>query len=451
MSKLWVVFRQEYLNRVRTRGFVIGTLLLPVFMILIMVLPALLMTMDVEQAGRYLVVDSTGVLFEPLTAALSDSNEAGERLFQLEEVPLGAMQSESTTDPGGQVSHPTAERTAPAESDPIANLNARVVSDEVAGFFVLGKGLLEGDGGSQGAFYAKNVADEERNAHLRRVLEEVVRERRVERSELANQDIERIMRPVSLRTYRVREEGTASADEGHTFILAYLFGFLFYFSMFNFGIMTLRTTLEEKTQRSAELMVSTVRPFQLMGGKVLGVAAVALTQMAIWVGASALVIGQGVGIPGGMESALQEIQSAAPSATVVAFFFIYFILGFLLYSGIFVAVGAMVSTETEAQQLQFPATMPILLSFLMMFLAIRAPNGTLTTVLSLIPIFSPILMMVRITVLMPPAWQIALSILLLIVSVIGSMWLAARIFRVGLLMYGKRPNLPELMKWVRYG
>ena len=117
----------------------------------------------------------------------------------------------------------------------------------------------------------------------------------------------------------------------------------------------------------------------------------------------------------------------------------------------FVAVGAMVSTETEAQQMQFPATMPILISFLMMFLAIRDPNGTLTTVLSLIPIFSPILMMVRITVVMPPAWQIALSIVLLIASVFGSMWLSARIFRVGLLMYGKRPDLPELMKWVRYG
>lgn len=428
MSKMWVVFRQEYLNRVRTRGFVLGTVLLPLFIILIMVLPALLMTMDVEQPGRYLVVDSTGVLFEPLAAALSDSNEAGQRLFQLEKAELG-----------------------PRSTDPIANLNAEVVAGRIAGYFVLGKGLLDTDGSSYGAFYAKNVADEERNADLRRVLEEVVRERRVEGSQLANQDIERIMRPVSLRTFRVREEGTASADNGHTFIVAYLFGFLFYFSMFSFGAMTLRTTLEEKTQRSAELMVSTVRPFHLMGGKVLGVTAVALTQLAIWLLAGALVVGQGMGLPGEMQGALEAMQTAAPSPIVLVFFFVYFVLGFLLYSGMFVAVGAMVSTETEAQQMQFPATMPILISFLMMFLAIRDPNGTLTTVLSLIPIFSPILMMVRITVVMPPAWQIALSIVLLIASVFGSMWLSARIFRVGLLMYGKRPDLPELMKWVRYG
>lgn len=428
MSKMWVVFRQEYLNRVRTRGFLIGTLLLPLFMILLMVLPAVLMTVDVEQADRYMVLDSTGVLFEPLAAALADTNKAGERLFLLEEVPQGSN-----------------------SGDPIGDLTAEVVSDRIGGFFVLGPSLLEGEGPSHGAFYAKNVADEERNAHLRRVLEEVVREHRVERSQLANQDIERIMRPVSLKTFRVRGEGAASADEGHTFLLAYIFGFLFYFSMFSFGSMTLRTTLEEKTQRSAELMVSTVRPFDLMGGKVLGVAAVALTQMGIWLAASALVVGQGVGLPGGAASALKEIQAAAPSPAVLVFFFVFFILGFLLYSGMFVAVGAMVSTETEAQQLQLPATMPILISFLMMFLAIRDPNGTLTTVLSLIPIFSPILMMVRITVVMPPVWQIALSIVLLILSVVGSMWLSARIFRVGLLMYGKRPNLPELMKWVRYG
>ena len=428
MSKMWLVFRQEYLNRVRTRGFVLGTVLLPLFIILIMVLPAVLMTMDVEQPGRYLVVDSTGVLFEPLAAALSDSNEAGQRLFQLEKAAL-----------------------EPGSADPIADLNAEVVADRIAGYFVLGKGLLDSEGSSYGAFYAKNVADEERNADLRRVLEEVVRERRVEGSQLANQDIERIMRPVSLRTFRVRGEGTASADNGQTFIVAYLFGFLFYFSMFSFGAMTLRTTLEEKTQRSAELMVSTVRPFHLMGGKVLGVTAVALTQLAIWLLAGVLVVGQGVGLPGEMAGALEAVQAAAPSPVVLVFFFVYFVLGFLLYSGMFVAVGAMVSTETEAQQMQFPATMPILISFLMMFLAIRDPNGTLTTVLSLIPIFSPILMMVRITVVMPPAWQIALSIVLLIASVFGSMWLSARIFRVGLLMYGKRPDLPELMKWVRYG
>lgn len=428
MSKMWIVFRQEYLNRVRTRGFLLGTVLLPVFIIVLMVLPALLMTMDVEQPGRYFVVDSTGVLFEPLAAALSDTNEAGQRLFQLEEVELG-----------------------PGTADPIAELNAQVVADRISGFFVLGKGLLDGEGSSYGAFYAKNVADEERNSGLRRVLEEVVRERRVESSQLASEEIERIMRPVSLRTFRVRGEGTASADNGQTFLVAYLFGFVFYLSMFSFGAMTLRTTLEEKTQRSAELMVSTVRPFHLMGGKVLGVTAVALTQLAIWLIAGALIVGQGVGMPGQMAAAMREVQAAAPSPIVLVFFFVYFILGFLLYSGMFVAVGAMVSTETEAQQMQFPATMPILISFLMMFLAIRDPNGTLTTILSLIPIFTPILMMVRTTVVMPPAWQIALSIVLLSLSVVGAMWLSGRIFRVGLLMYGKKPDLPELMKWVRYG
>ncbi|MCA9728427.1 MAG: ABC transporter permease [Candidatus Eisenbacteria bacterium] len=424
MSKLWIVLCQEYLNRVRTRGFVIGTLLFPLLMILLMVLPAVLMNVDVEKPARYVVVDSTGVLFAPLAAALADTNEAGARLFQLEPAASGM-------------------------SDPVQELTADVAADRIGGFFVLGRDLLEGN--SQAAFYAKNVADEERNMRLRRTLDQLVRETRIEQSDLAPDQVREIMRPTGLHTFRVKGEGETTADEGHTFFLAYVFGFLFYFSMFAFGAMTLRTTLEEKTQRSAELMVSTVRPFQLMGGKVLGVAGVALTQMAIWFLAGALILTQGSGLPGGLSTVMAQIQQAAPSPFMIVSFFVFFILGFLLYSGIYVAVGAMVATETEAQQLQLPATMPILISFMMMFLAIRDPNGTVTTVLSLIPLFAPILMMVRITVLTPPAWQILLCVALLIASVAGSMWLSARIFRVGLLMYGKRPDLPELLKWVRYG
>lgn len=422
MKKMWIVFRQEYLDRIRTRGFVLGTLLFPAFMALLIALPSVFMSVDVEKPARYAVVDSTGALFARLEVALADTNDVGARLYELEQVP-----------PGG---------------DPVPALTQRVQSEELGGFFVIGAGVTDGEGAA--SFYAQNVADEERNSHLRRVLGDIVRELRIERSQLAAEEIEAITKPVEFQTFRVREQGDASEDKGHTFLSAYIFGILFYITLFGSGAAALRTTLEEKMMRSAELMISTVRPLHLMGGKVLAVAGVTLTQLAIWFVAGAALIGQGATIPGGTGAAIAEIQKAGPSALAIACFFLFFVLGFLFYSGLFVAVGAMVNSETEAQQLQLSVMMPIIVAFMMMFLAIRDPDGTFIRIMSLIPFFSPILMVVRVTVLAPPIWEIGLCIAILIASIFGSMWLSARIFRVGLLMYGKRPTLPELVKWIRY-
>lgn len=425
MSKMLLVMMQEYKNRVRTRGFVIGTVAFPFLMALLTVGPSLLMTVKIDTPQTYAVVDSTGLMVEPLNAAMADTNKLGERLYTFVAENAGRRDHDGLVEQLGQ----------------------QVRTEELGGFLILPENFVEG---GTAEFYARNVSDMDRNQKLQGVLDGVSRQVRIQRLDIEPSKIQALMGRVSLSTFRVAETGEARADEGQTFLLAYLIGFIFYITLVLYGNATLRTTLEEKTERTAELMVSAVRPIHLLGGKVLGVALVSLTQLAIWFAAGWFLLTRAGLATGRMAQAAEFIQALSPPGYVVIYFFVFFILGFLFYSGLFVSVGAMVTSETEAQQLQFPVTFPIIVSLMLMFLAIRDPSGSLVQVISLIPLFSPIVMLVRICVVLPPFWEIALSLTFLALGVWGSIWMAGRIFRVGLLMYGKRPSLPELLKWIRY-
>ena len=439
MKKMWTVIRQEYINRVRNRGFLIGTILFPLLMAALMFVPAALMTVDVETAARYPVVDSTGVLYEGFVSALADTTDSGAMLYEFEDF-LGTSQRRQARYEKYAAENPGA--------GPVPFLSGQVESEEIGGFFVIPKDYIEGK--SAASFYARNVADDVRNRRFRQVLENAARSIRIADSGLSGEQISEILRPTRFSTFRVGDGGEASEDSGQTFFLAYIFAFIFYILLVISGITAMRSTLEEKTARTAELMISSVRPIHLMGGKILGITGMSLTQIGIWFLSGAFILRQGRSLPGQISSVAEMIDSASPSPGVLAVFFVFFVLGFLFYSGLFVSIGAMVNSETEAQSLQTPATMPIIVAFMMMFLGIRSPDGTLTTILSMIPFFSPILMTVRACVIMPPLWQILASAGILLAGAWASIWVAARIFRVGLLMYGKKPSLPELIRWIRF-
>jgi ABC-2 type transport system permease protein len=196
-------------------------------------------------------------------------------------------------------------------------------------------------------------------------------------------------------------------------------------------------------------MVATVRPSTLMAGKIIGLGLVGLTQIAMWALLIVVISNSAGGMIGSAGTDL--LSRVGITFPLVFFFVVYFILGFLFYSALYGAAGAMINSDMEAQQIQLPITLPIVAALMIMFLAIRDPGNAAVRVCSMIPFFSPIVMMVRITVLMPPVWEIALSVAILLLSIWGVLWVAGRIFRVGLLMYGKRPDLPELVKWIRYG
>jgi len=220
--------------------------------------------------------------------------------------------------------------------------------------------------------------------------------------------------------------------------------FMIYMTVIIYGVAVMRSVIEEKTSRVVEVLLSSVRPMELMAGKIIGVGAVGLTQMLIWCTCIAA-----LGTPGfvAAKSYLKDVQIPAP---VFILFPIFFLLGYLLYAALYAAVGAMVNSDEEAQQVQWPVLLPLIACTAFASAVIRQPNGQLAFWLSLFPLTSPIIMFVRVASQMPPLWQVLLSIAILIATIYAVVFICARIYRVGILMYGKRPTLPEIIKWIKY-
>lgn len=224
--------------------------------------------------------------------------------------------------------------------------------------------------------------------------------------------------------------------------------FLIYIFIFMYGVQVLRGVQEEKTNRIVEVMISSVKPFQLMMGKILGIAAVGLTQFSLWVLLSYL-FSTGVGMAIANKTNVFAVLDTINLPLVLCSFLFYFISGYLLYGALFAAIGAAVDNDTDSQQFMFPITIPLVVSFIAAQMILREPGSALAVWLSVIPFTAPIIMMVRIP-FDPPAWQIVVSMISMILGFLATTWLAARIYRVGILMYGKKVNYKELAKWLFY-
>jgi ABC-2 type transport system permease protein len=213
-----------------------------------------------------------------------------------------------------------------------------------------------------------------------------------------------------------------------------------------YGVTVMQGVIEEKQSRIIEVLLASVRPFDLMLGKVIGIGLVGLTQYLVWA-ASGLLIS---GLTAAPALAMYAEKIPKISAPLMIFFVVYYLLGYFLYATLYAMVGAIVSNGDDGQQAQMPITMTFMLSVILSTLVMENPNGLASTILSLVPFFGPSLMFLRIVLEAAPGWQIALSIGLMIATIIGAVWVAARIYRVGVLMYGKRPTIPELARWLKY-
>ncbi|MCI0665809.1 MAG: ABC transporter permease, partial [Acidobacteria bacterium] len=235
-------------------------------------------------------------------------------------------------------------------------------------------------------------------------------------------------------------------ERGQTFILSFGLLMIIYITILIYGVMVMRGVIEEKQSRIIEVLLSSVRPFDLMLGKLIGIGMVGLTQYLVWA-IFGLIISAATALP--VIAANWQRMPKIPVAQLI-FFVVYFVLGYFLYGTLYAMVGAIVSNEDDGQQMQLPVTMTIVIPIMISTFVMRNPNGTASIVLSMIPFFSPVLMFLRIGLQMPPWWQIALSIALLIITILSVVWIAAKIYRIGVLMYGKRPTLPELARWLKY-
>lgn len=426
MNKMWTAMRREYVSRVKTKGFIIGTILFPVFLAVMFVVPALLARLKSDKPKQIAVIDQTGEMMDSLNVALSDKNEAGDRLYVL--LPYEAQDLEAAKNA----------------------LSASVEAGGLDGYIIVPAAIYD-----QGVaeYYGKSVTNFTDNRRLQDAISRVVTEKRIQRSGLESEKVRQMVRRVDLQTFRVSAGGKEEKDEGATFAIAYFLGFFIYMAMFIYGALVQRSVIEEKTSRVIESVVSAIKPFHLMAAKIFGVGAVGLTQFMIWAIAMGLLSLYGVqaaSIFAPKAAAGQGMTLPTVSLGVLSFFILFFVLGYFLYATIYAGVGAMVNSEQEAQQMMLPISMFIIAPILLIMYVIGNPSSQASVILSLVPFFAPILMLARIVVETPPVWQILLCLVLLVGTIIGLIWLVGRIYRVGVLMYGKRPTLPELLKWIRY-
>ncbi|MBB5397954.1 ABC transporter permease [Mucilaginibacter sp. AK015] len=256
---------------------------------------------------------------------------------------------------------------------------------------------------------------------------------------------------VSVSAMEVTETGTKDADVGTSMGVGIACAILIYMSLFIYGAQVMRGVIEEKTSRIIEVIISSVKPFQLMLGKIIGVGLVGLTQFTAWIVLSVIVTkAAGNGPAGGILGALQTLQNI-PFGYILGCFLFYFLSGYLLYSALFAAVGSAVDSETETQQFMFPITLPLLFTYLLAVTVLfRAPDSPLAVWLSMIPFTAPVAMMIRIPFGGVPAWQLGLSMFLMVAGFLFTTYIASRIYRVGVLMYGKKASYKELVKWFFY-
>ncbi|HEX4576134.1 MAG TPA: ABC transporter permease [Edaphobacter sp.] len=244
-------------------------------------------------------------------------------------------------------------------------------------------------------------------------------------------EVDSLLKPVDLIT----------KDKNAAFASVYAFFFLMYFVILFYGMNVARSIIEEKTSRIFEVLLATIRPEEMMAGKVIGVGAVGLTQIGIWIVAGLLVTKLGL-LAAGVSFSITPVQ--------VAFFVIFFVLGYILYSSVAAALGAMTSSEQELQQMNMFLMLPLIACSVVILRVVRDSDGFIAKAFSFFPFCTPLIMYVRIAVHQPPIWQIALSIVGLILTILAVLWFASRIYRVGILMYGKKPNLPEILRWLKY-
>ena len=430
MKKTLVILKREYLTRVRTKAFVIVTPLTPFLLGALTILPTFL---AMQSGGERVVtvLDQSGNpdLFDAIKSRLGGPSETpgdGEEKkfkpirFSLTRVVVPAGQS--------------------LDDDYIRAQTAETEKDPNKGVLLLPLGILED---SQPKYYAKNPSDFS-ISQVEKAVSGAIQEQRLVGS-IPKDKIKGYLKSVELKTNRIENGKITEESALPGVIVAYVMLFFIYITILLYGLMVMRGVIEEKQSRIVEVIASSIKPAQMMMGKVIGIGLVGLTQYAIWVTSAAAIsaIGASLASPKGVSMPKIPIS-------LLIYFVVFFLLGYFLYATLYAMVGAMVSTEEEAQQAQMPVTLLIIVPMLLFGMVLSNPSSGVSIGLSMVPFFAPTLMMMRISLVNPPMWQVLGAIGGMVLAILGAVWLAGRIYRVGILMYGKRPSIAELGRWLRY-
>lgn len=417
MSEVWIVLKREFMERVRTRSFLLATFLFPLFIIGLNVVPHLMG--DEETVRRVVVVDEAPAgMAQMVVAGLSTPREG--RSYKLEVVrqPLAGMQ---------------------------ASLRERITSKEIDGYLHLPADVVAT---SKVSYRARNVSNLGVMTDMRRAATQAVQETRLRAAGLQATDVRALLRPVEVSTARVTATGEEGGSALVTFMAAYGMAMLMWLMVFLYGVNVMRSVLEEKTNRIVEVLVSSMKASHLMMGKILGVGLVALLQVAIWgvlIAVGLTVAGQRLQT-GGAASIMAGLKlTPAAAATLLGFF----VLGFFLYAAIFAAIGAAVTTDQEGQQFQSFAMVPMMLPILFFPKVVGDPLGTTATVLGIVPFTAPVANAMRLGSTEIPAAQVVTSLVLLALTIAVVVWVAGKIYRFGILSTGKKASLADVGRWLR--
>jgi ABC-2 type transport system permease protein len=443
MHKIALIIQREYTTRVQKKSFIILTILMPVLMSALMILPAYFASMDDEQTRTVAVYDGSSALL----GRLENSEFTKFRFIPKEEYQITKNDLKSSKYYALLVIAPNFLTTKTVQ--------------------LISESNIPWDLKSQIQEKIQTVIEKDKMA-------EVVRQTAIPDLE---QKIAATKTHINLDTIKLGEGGEAKKSSTEIgMVLGYVFGFMIYMFIFIYGTMVMQGVMEEKQSRIVEVIISSVKPFQLMMGKIVGIAFVGLTQFALWVilGFAILSVSKSF-YPGAahtqqLQNVMAQNQDAEQQAAlpqmdkmqeifsmvdtinfplIIGCFIFFFIGGYLLYSSMFAAVGSAIDAQEDAQQFMLPITLPIILSIMVMMSAIKNPEGPIAFWFSMIPFTSPIVMMARIPFGVP-TWQLLLSMFLLVATFIGMVWVAGKIYRTGILMYGKKPSWKEIGKWLTY-
>jgi ABC-2 type transport system permease protein len=448
MDKLLAIIKREYLQRVRSRMFIVWTILGPLMLVFFSIVPALVFRIKTGEPTRVAVMDQTGKMYERVRSALTDER----RVIQEESAESSAVKNINAS-PQERMRRAGQEITGTYTVEPvnlsgrnpeevIAELNERVRKNQLDGFIIIPPDVLTS---GRISYYGRNTGDLITQDQIRSRVATAIRNQIIAEANVPPAVSAEFNKPVRMESTRVTETGS-ERDSGGGFFLVLVVGFLIYLMLVSYGQVILGAVVEEKETRIAEILFSSVRSFTLMMGKLIGVSLVALTQYGIWAIVFLLFALYGVGL-----LAAQGVPVTLPSIplSLILYFIIFFLLGYFIYATIYALVGAMVTTAQEGGQVALPIIFLLMIGFYMAFPVMRSPNSSFAFWVSMFPFWSPITMLVRIIAHQPPLWEILLSILIGVLTIVLLIWLAARVYRIGMLMYGKRASIPEVIRWVR--
>jgi ABC-2 type transport system permease protein len=433
MNKVFAIIRREFIERVRTRSFLIGTVLVPAIFAVLGVLPEVLMKRETRTRRLVILDASQGQIASRIDSALTSQRMGPDS------IPRYAITRIQAT-----------SRLETLRDSVVATIGRR---GEGAG---AQDGLIiltdEGIETGKVRYLGADVTSFRHINTLERTLEPLLRDERLARRNADSALKAAAAVRLRLETQKVTE-GRLTGESGETsFVLAYAVDMFMYISLLLYGVQVLSSVIEEKTNKIVEVLISSVSPFELLLGKVLGVGAVGLLQLGIWSGTGfylASMFGSRSGSVGSEEAVQAGFQMPNITPDLIGVVLLFFLLGFFLYAALYAAVGSMCSTQQEAQQTATPVTMIIVLGMIFMFSLVNEPSGNLARVMTFIPFFTPLVVPVRYAISPLHPAEVLLGVVVMILGIVAVVWIGARIYRVGILSYGKKPSLRDLWRWIR--